>query len=153
MREDTVVSFRQPGSFSEDPLTDILRAGAHRLLAQAVEAEVEAPIAAYSDLTDGRGRRIVRHGYMPERETQTGIGAVRVKAPRTRDRDPDAASGRIRFTSSILPPYLRRSRSVEELLPWLYLKGISTGDLSKALTALLGPDAQHHWTAEGGVVG
>ena len=159
MREDTVVSFRQPGSFSEDPLTDILRAGAHRLLAQAVEAEVEAPIAAYSDLTDGRGRRrIVRHGYMPEREIQSGIGAVRVKAPRTRDRDPDAAGGRIRFTSSILPPYLRRSRSVEELLPWLYLKGISTGDFSKALAALLGPDApglaaQHHWTAEGGVVG
>ena len=159
MREDTVVSFCQPGSFSEDPLTDILRAGAHRLLAQAVEAEVEAPIAAYSDLTDGRGRRrIVRHGYMPEREIQSGIGAVRVKAPRTRDRDSDAAGGRIRFTSSILPPYLRRSRSVEELLPWLYLKGISTGDFSEALAALLGPEApglaaQHHWTAEGGVVG
>ena len=159
MGKGTVVSFRQPGLFSEDPLTDILRAGAHRLLAQAVEAEVEAHIAAHAGLSDGRGRRrVVRHGYLPEREIQSGIGAVRVKAPRTRDRDPDAAGGRIRFTSSILPPYLRRSRSVEELLPWLYLKGISTGDFSEALAALLGPDApglaaQHHWTAEGGVVG
>ena len=142
MKEDTVVSLRQPGSFSEDPLTDILRTGAHRLLAQAVEAEVEAHIAAHAGLSDGRGRRrVVRHGYLPERAIQTGIGAVRVKAPRTRDRDPEAPGGRIRFTLSILPPYLRRSRSVEELLPWLYLKGISTGDFSEALAALLGPDA------------
>ena len=109
MKEDTVVSLRQPGSFSEDPLTDILRTGAHRLLAQAVEAH----IAAHAGLSDGRGRRrVVRHGYLPERAIQTGIGAVRVKAPRTRDRDPEAPGGRIRFTSSILPPYLRRSRSV-----------------------------------------
>ena len=142
MREDTIVSLRQPGSFSEDPLTDILRSGARRLLSQAIEAEVEAHIAAHAELTDGEGRRrIVRHGYMPERAIQTGIGAVRVKAPRTRDRDPTAAGGRIRFTSSILPPYLRRSRSVEELLPWLYLKGISTGDFPESLAALLGPDA------------
>ena len=142
MREDTIVSLRQPGSFSEDPLTDILRSGARRLLSQAIEAEVEAHIAAHAELTDGEGRRrIVRHGYMPERAIQTGIGAVRVKAPRTRDRDPTAPGGRIRFTSSILPPYLRRSRSVEELLPWLYLKGISTGDFSESLAALLGPDA------------
>jgi len=142
MREDTIVSLRQPGSFSEDPLTDILRSGARRLLSQAIEAEVEAHIAAHAELTDGEGRRrIVRHGYLPERAIQTGIGAVRVKAPRTRDRDPTAPGGRIRFTSSILPPYLRRSRSVEELLPWLYLKGISTGDFSESLAALRGPDA------------
>ena len=77
-------------------------------------------IAAHSDLTDGSGRRrIVRHGHSPEREIQTGIGAVRVRSPRVRDRDPDAPGGRIRFTSSILPPYLRRANSVEELLPWL----------------------------------
>ncbi len=142
MREDTIVSLRQPGSFSEDPLTDILRSGARRLLSQAIEAEVEAHIAAHAELTDGEGRRrIVRHGYLPERAIQTGIGAVRVTAPRTRDRDPTAPGGRIRFTSSILPPYLRRSRSVEELLPWLYLKGISTGDFSESLAALRGPDA------------
>ncbi len=142
MRDDTVVSLRQPGSFSDDPLTDILRAGARQLLAQAIEAEVEGHIAAHVDLTDAEGRRrVVRHGYLPEREIQTGIGAVRVKAPRVRDRDPLGPGGRIGFTSSILPRYLRRSRSMEELLPWLYLKGISSGDFGEALAALLGPDA------------
>ncbi len=142
MKEDTVVELRQPGSFSDDPLTAVLRSGARELLAQAIEAEVEAHIAAHADLTDAGGRRrIVRHGYLPERDIQTGIGAIRVKAPRVRDRDPQAPAGRIGFTSSILPPYLRRSKSVEELLPWLYLKGVSTGDFSEALAALLGPDA------------
>ena len=82
-----------------------------------------------------------RHGNQPEREVQTGIGAVAVRRPRVRDRQPDAGRGRIRFTSSILPPYLRRAKSVEELMPWLYLKGISTGDFGEALAALLGPDA------------
>ena len=142
MTEDTVVQFRQPGSFSDDPLTEVLRAGARQLLAQAVEAEVEAHIAAHADLLDEAGRRrVVRHGHLPERVVQTGIGAVPVRAPRARDRDPNGAGGRIRFSSSILPPYLRRAKSVEELLPWLYLKGISTGDFGAALAALLGPDA------------
>ncbi len=142
MKEDTVVALRQPESFSDDPLTAVLRVGARELLAQAIEAEVAAHIAAHADLTDAGGRRrIVRHGYLPERDVQTGIGAVRVKVPRVRDRAPEVPGGRIGFTSSILPPYLRRSRSVEELLPWLYLKGISTGDFSQALAALLGPDA------------
>ncbi len=142
MRDDTVVALRQPGSFSDDPLTDILRAGARQLLAQAIEAEVEGHIAAHADLTDAEGRRrVVRHGYLPEREIQTGIGAVRVKAPRARDRDPLGPGGRIGFKSAILPRYLRRSRSMEELLPWLYLKGISSGDFGEALAALLGPDA------------
>ena len=142
MKEDTVVALRQPESFSDDPLTAVLRAGARELLAQAIEAEVAAHIAAHADLADAGGRRrIVRHGYLPERDVQTGIGAVRVKVPRVRDRAPEVPGGRIGFTSSILPPYLRRSRSVEELLPWLYLKGISTGDFSQALAALLGPDA------------
>jgi transposase-like protein len=142
MKEDTIIQLRQPGSFSDDPLTDLLRAGARQLLAQAVEAEIDAHIAVHADLTDGNGhRRIVRHGFLPEREVQTGIGAVAVRMPRARDRDPGAPGGHIRFTSSILPPYLRRAKSVEELLPWLYLKGISTGDFSEALAALLGPDA------------
>ena len=142
MKDNTIVTLRQPGSFSDDPLTDILRAGARRLLGQAIEAEVAGHIAAHADLTDAAGRRrIVRHGYLPERNIQTGIGAVAVKAPRVRDRDPAAAGGRIRFTSSILPPYLRRCKSLEELLPWLYLKGISSGDFGDALAALLGPDA------------
>ena len=142
MYEDTVVSFSHPDRVSiEDPLTQALRSGARRLLADAVEAEVEAFIAEHADLSDEAGRRrVVRHGYQPEREVQTGIGAVAVRRPRVRDRNPDAG-GRIRFTSSILPPYLRRAKSVEELLPWLYLKGISTGDFGEALEALLGPDA------------
>ncbi len=105
IKEDTVVALRQPGTFSDDPLTDVLRAGARRLLAQAIEAEVGAHIAAHSDLTDARGRRrVVRHGYMPEREIQTGIGAVRVQAPRVRDRGAGEMGPRIRFTSAILPP-------------------------------------------------
>ncbi len=142
MTEDTVVTLHQPGSFSADPLTDVLRAGARQLLAQAVEAEVEAHIAAHADLSDAQGRRrVVRHGHLPEREIQTGIGAVGVKAPRVRDRDPGGPGGRIGFTSSILPRYLRRAKSIEELLPWLYLKGISSGDFGEALVALLGPDA------------
>ena len=143
MKDDTVVALRQPGSFSDDPLTDILRAGARQLLAQAIEAEVEGHIVAHADLTDAEGRRrVVRHGYLPEREIQTGIGAVRVKAPRVRDRDPEAPGGRIGFTSSILPRYLRRSKSIEELLPWLYLKGISSGEMGAALQVLVGADAK-----------
>ena len=142
MYEDTVVSFLHPDRISiEDPLTEVLRAGARRLLAEAVEAEVSAFIAEHADLVDGSGhRRIVRHGYLPEREVQTGIGPIAVRRPRVRDRQP-TEGGAIRFTSAILPPYLRRARSLEELLPWLYLKGISTGDFGEALAALLGPDA------------
>ena len=119
MHEDTVVSFSHPDRVSiEDPLTAVLRSGARRLLAEAVEAEVEAFIAAHVDLSDEAGRRrVVRHGYLPEREVQTGIGAVAVRRPRVRDRQADAGDGRIRFTSSTLPPYLRRAKSVEELLP------------------------------------
>jgi transposase-like protein len=142
MGEDTVVQFRQLGSFEDDPLTEILRVGARRLLAQAVEAEVVGFIAAHADLSDDAGRRrIVRHGYLPEREIQTGIGPVAVRQPRVRDRGGCEPGSVIRFTSAILPPYLRHTKSIEELLPWLYLKGISTGDFSEALGALLGVDA------------
>ncbi len=121
MYEDTVVSFSHPDKIStEDPLTAVLRTGARRLLADAVEAEVEAFIAEHAGLTDDEGRRrVVRHGHLPERSVQTGIGPVVVRRPRVRDRQPEAGGGRIRFTSSILPPYLRRAKSVEELLPWL----------------------------------
>ena len=142
MREDTVVQLRQPGSFEDDPLTEVLRLGARRLLGQAVEAEVAGFVEAYAHLTDSAGRRrIVRHGYLPEREIQTGIGPVAVRCPRVRDRGAGETGPRIRFTSRILPPYLRRAKSIEELLPWLYLKGISTGDFCEALAALLGPEA------------
>ena len=140
MTKATVVAFRTPDGFSPDPLTDLLRQGARDLIAQAVEAELIAFLAAHADQTDGAGRcRLVRHGHLPEREVQTGIGAVPVKVPRVRDRAPEG--GRLKFTSTILPPYLRRAKSIEELLPWLYLKGIATGDFSEALAALLGPDA------------
>ena len=142
MDQDRIVSFSHPDRISiEDPLTEVLRSGARRLLAEAVEAEVRAFIAEHADLVDGSGhRRVVRHGYLPEREVQTGIGPIAVRRPRARDRQP-TAGGPIRFTSAILPPYLRRARSLEELLPWLYLKGISTGDFGDALAALLGSDA------------
>ena len=142
MSEDRVVELRHPGSFSEDPLTAVLRSGAQRLLAQAVEMEVTAFIAAHGDLEDDAGRhRVVCHGHHRERRVQTGIGPVAVRCPRVRDRGGAGEAGKIRFTSAILPPYLRRAKSIEELLPWLYLKGISTGDFTEALAALLGPDA------------
>jgi transposase-like protein len=143
MYEDTVVSFSHPDRISiEDPLTQVLRSGARRLLADAVEAEVEAFVASYADLLDEAGRRrVVRHGYLPEREVQTGIGPITVRRPRVRDRQATADGGHIRFSSAILPPYLRRAKSLEELLPWLYLKGISTGDFGEALAALLGSNA------------
>ena len=142
MSEDRVVELRHPGSFSEDPLTAVLRSGAQRLLAQAVEMEVTAFIAAHGDLENDAGRRrVVRHGHHRERQVQTGIGPVAVRCPRVRDRGGAGEASKIRFTSAILAPYLRRAKSIEELLPWLYLKGISTGDFTEALAALLGPDA------------
>ena len=138
MQENTVVAFRNPSDFQEDPLTDVLRTGARQLLSQAVEAEVASYLDAYAGLVDDAGhRRIVRNGYLPERAIQTGIGPVRVRQPRVRDR----GDGAIRFTSAILLRYLRRTKSLEDLLPWLYLKGISTGDFGDALAALLGSSA------------
>jgi transposase-like protein len=120
-----------------DALTEVLQEGARSLLAQAIEAEVAEFLAQYGDKRDVAGRaRLVRNGYLPERTIQTGLGDVSVKAPRVRDR-----AGQLRFRSSILPPYLRRTKTIEELLPWLYLKGISTGGFSEALAALLGRDA------------
>lgn len=140
MTKTTITSLPDPSGFSTDPLTEILRSGARQLIEQAVEAELAALLEAYKHETTEEGRvRLVRHGYLPEREVMTGIGPVRVRVPRVRDRG-DAAE-KVRFTSSILPPYLRKAKSIEELLPWLYLKGISTGDFQEALAALLGPNA------------
>jgi putative transposase len=142
MSKDTVIEFKKPEAFFDDPLTDILRQGARRLLSAALEAEVQSFLKQYKEINDDKGcQRLVRNGYLPEREIQTGIGQVPVRAPRIRDRQPDSPQGRIRFTSAIVPPYLRRTKSIETLLPWLYLKGISTGDFTEALTALLGKDA------------
>ena len=142
MNKDNLINFKKPEAFVDDPLTDILRQGARRLLTAALEAEVQGFLQQYKEITDDNGcQRLVRNGYLPEREIQTGIGQVPVRAPRIRDRQPDLQSSRIKFTSAILPPYLRRTKSIETLLPWLYLKGISTGDFTESLTALLGKDA------------
>jgi len=138
--DTNVLQLSQPGGFS-DPLTEVLRNGARALLAQAVEAEVAALLGVHAgELTaDGR-QRLVRHGFLPKREIMTGIGPVAVRCPRVRDRV-GLGSQRIRFSSAILPPYARRSKNLEVLLPILYLKGISTGQFEEALVALLGKDA------------
>jgi transposase-like protein len=138
--DTNVFELSQPGSFA-DPLTEILRNGARALLAQAVEAEVAVLLSCHADkLTDDGRQRLVRHGHLPEREIMTGIGPVAVRCPRVRDRVGEGAE-RIRFSSAILPPYARRSKSLEVLIPVLYLKGVSTGDFEEALIALLGKDA------------
>jgi putative transposase len=140
MTDDNVIKLAQPGAFT-DSLTEILRSGARALLAQAVEAEVSDFLHRHCDLKTDTGRqRVVRHGHLPERDIMTGIGPVGVRQPRTRDRE--AASGKhIRFKSTILPPYARRTKSLDVLIPILYLKGISTGDFEEALAALLGKQA------------
>jgi putative transposase len=140
VKEDSVVEYRNPGIALPvaDVLTEVLRNGARELLQQAVEAEVAEFVKRHRELKDEHERqRVVRNGYREQRTIQTGIGEVAVRAPRARDR-----AGEIKFHSSILPAYLRRTRSLEELLPWLYLKGVSTGDFSEALAALLGKDAR-----------
>ncbi len=143
MKEDTrILPFRQSERI-DDPLTEIAREGARRMLAEALVAEADAFVAGFSDerLADGR-HRIVRHGFGPERQIQTGVGAVPVQRPKVRDRGSEGADvGKIRFTSSILPKWARRSASLDALLPVLYLRGISTGDFQEALSALLGADA------------
>ena len=142
MSNDNVIQLIQPGIF-DDQLTEVLRNGARALLAKAIEAEVADFLGQHADLKTADGhQRVVRHGHLPEREVMTGIGPVTVHQPRVRDREAAAGDpGRIRFSPTILPPYMRRSKSIETLLPILYLKGISTGDFSEALPALLGKDA------------
>jgi len=142
MSHSTVVPLRRPDE-ADDPLTAIMGSGARRLLAQAIEAEAEAFLAAMKGvpLPDGRGR-MVRHGHGPERQVQTGIGPVAVRRVKLRDRSPDEAAERIRFTSSILPRLARRTPSLDGLLPVLYLRGVSMGDFQEALGALLGKDAR-----------
>ncbi|MEZ0085229.1 putative transposase [Bradyrhizobium japonicum] len=136
-----IVPLRQPDEI-DDPLTNVLRAGARQLLAHAVEAEVETFLATVQDLklADGRAR-VVRHGYGPARTIQTGVGPVEVARAKIRDRGASSEGERIRFSSAILPLWARRTRSLDALLPVLYLRGISTGDFQEALTALLGKDA------------
>jgi len=124
---------------STDPLTELLRTGARQLLQQAIEAEVQELLAAHSGrlLEDGRAG-VVRNGHLPEREIQTGIGPVTVRIPKVR-----AKTGKpITFRSALVPPYVRKAQSLEAALPWLYLKGVSTGEMSAALEVLVGPEAR-----------
>lgn len=139
MTDSTLRALSQPEPQVTDPLHELLRRGARDLIAKAVEAELATFLAQYADqrLDDGR-QAVVRNGYLPERTVQTGIGDVSVQVPKVRDR----SGGGARFNSSLLPPYLKRARSIEELIPWLYLKGISTGDYQEALAALLGDQAK-----------
>lgn len=122
-----------------DPLTELLRSGARALIQQAIEAELQAFLWDYAKVTDLRGRQtVVRNGYLPEREIITGVGNVAVKVPKVRDR----SGGGIKFNSSLVPPYVRKAKRVEAALPWLYLRGISTGDMQEALSVLLGDEAK-----------
>jgi len=142
MKNDTdIIALRQPESV-DDPLTEIARDGARRMLAAALRAEADTFVAQHAEsvLPDGR-QRVVRHGYGPERSIQTGIGALDVRRPKVRDRAAGQDEDKIRFTSAILPKWARRSRSLDALLPVLYLRGISTGDFQEALAAILGKDA------------
>jgi transposase-like protein len=128
MAKNTIIDVTKPNGFSPDPLTDILRAGARELLATASHAE----------LLDDKGRqRLVRHGFLPEREVMTGIGKVPVQVPRLRDRGANADGWKVCFNSSLVPPYLRKAKSVEDLLPWLYLKGILTGATSTRVWTMI----------------
>lgn len=125
-----------------DLLQELLRNGARDMLARAIEQEVQDYLDACASILDEHGHRlVVRNGYKDERTIQTGLGDIPVRQPRVNDKRIDENGQRCRFVSQILPPYLRRTRSVEELIPWLYLRGISTGDFSQALEALLGPEA------------
>lgn len=138
MQEVTTTSVAFP-STSRDVLTEILRQGAQQMLTAAIEAEVAEWIGEHDHLQDERGhRQVVRNGYLPERSITTGVGPVKIRQPRIHDRRP--GEEREPFSSKILPPYLRKTKSIEELLPWLYLKGISTGDFNEALQSLVGAE-------------
>ena len=136
-----VIAFRsQFGDLS--PLDALVRDGAQRMLQSAIEAEVAEFVLQHSDRRDEHGNRlVVRNGYLPAREILTGAGGLEVQQPRVRDNSPEK-EGRVSFSSSILPSYLRRSKTIDDLIPWLYLKGISTGDFQEALQSLLGEEAK-----------
>lgn len=139
MNNNNVQTLRQPDESADDPLTSLLRLGARQLITQAVEAELQTYLEQHNSLMQDGKAAIIRNGYLPERDIQTGIGAVPVKIPKVRDR---SGSGN-KFNSMLIPPYLKRTSSLDELLPWLYLKGISTGDFQEALQSLLGSQAEN----------
>lgn len=139
MQEVTTTSVSLPSAEAKDVLSEILQEGAQTLLTQAIEAEVADWIDRHAHLMDEKGHRlVVRNGRLPKRRITTGVGQVEVQQPRVHDRRGEEATEK--FTSNILPPYLRKTKSIEELIPWLYLKGISTGDFGEALQSILGKD-------------
>ena len=131
---DNVISIETP----VNPLEQLLKTGAQQLLAQAIEAELATLLAQYKDETVEGLQRIVKNGHHPERSIQTGLGDIDVKIPKVRDRK----KGGVKFNSTLIPPYLKRTKNIEELIPWLYLRGISTGDMQPALVSLLGEKAK-----------
>ncbi|MCA9179010.1 MAG: IS256 family transposase [Planctomycetales bacterium] len=157
-----VANFREQfegGNEGRDLLDQLARRGAQQMLQQALEAEVQEFLEQHQERRDDNGKRlVVRNGHKPSRKVVTGAGALEVQQPRVRDNSANK-DGRVQFNSAILPPYLRRSKAIEEFIPWLYLKGISTGDFSEALAKLLGEQAKglspnvivrlkEQWTAE-----
>ena len=135
MTDSNVIEMKKPAA---DVLQDVLKLGARDLLAKAIEAEVTETLAQHRDLKVDGKQAVVRNGYLPERTIQTGLGDIPVKVPKVRDRSGEG----IRFNSRLVPPYLKRTKAMEELIPWLYLKGISTGDMQPALETLLGDGAK-----------
>lgn len=138
MSENNVVEFQRP-EFPEDPLTRKIREGARELIEKSVAGELAELLAVYAGQTDDQGRAaVVRNGYQPERQILTGIGPVVAKVPKVRSRTDEP----VVFHSLLVPPYVRKARSVEAAIPWLYLKGISTGQMQAALEVLVGPEAR-----------
>ena len=143
MNVERTVPANAAGGELRSALDELVHAGAQKMLKTALEAEVAAFVSRFEDVVDENGhRQVVRNGHLPEREVMTGAGQLKVAQPRVRDRRGADDANAITFTSKILPPYLRRSKTMDELLPWLYLRGISTGDFQQALEALVGPDAK-----------
>jgi len=138
MNKHTVISLQDRDQIT-DSFTDLLRTGARKLLEQAIQAELEEMLSHYADQqTDSGHATVVRNGYLPERAIQTGIGPVTVKVPKVRSRTGEP----ITFRSALVPPYVRKTRTLEAAIPWLYLKGVSTGEMGEALKVLVGPDAE-----------
>ena len=138
MSKSNLHALSQPEVVSNDPLHELIRQGARDLIAHAVETELESLLKQYADVKTPDGRRaVVRNGHLPKRTIQTGVGDVEVQVPKVRDRN----SSGIRFNSQLLPPYLKRAQSLDELIPWLYLRGVSSGDFQEALSALVGEQA------------
>jgi transposase-like protein len=138
MSKNNVVDLKGRGELV-DPLTELLVYGARQLIAQAVESELHELMEQYSDRRTEDGKAaVVRNGYLPERDLQTGLGPVKVKIPKVRARTGESVT----FRSALVPPYVRKTRSLEAALPWLYLKGVSSGEMAEALKVLVGPEAE-----------